>query len=84
MNLWLELEKQKNRQIPQRFTIAGLWGSYILKPPFELYPNLPELEDLTMHLASVSGIETVLHSLIRLSSGSLAYITKRIDRSAKR
>jgi serine/threonine-protein kinase HipA len=44
---------------------------------------LPELEDLTMHLASVSGIETLLHSLIRLSSGSLAYITKRIDRPAK-
>ncbi len=81
--LSLELEKQKNRQIPQRFTIVGLWGSYILKPPFELYPNLPELEDVTMHLASISGIETVPHSLIRLSSGSLAYITKRIDRPAK-
>jgi serine/threonine-protein kinase HipA len=79
--LSLELEKKKNRQNPQRFTIVGLWGSYILKPPFELYPNLPELEDVTMHLASASGIETVPHSLIRLSSGSLAYITKRIDRS---
>ena len=81
--LSLELEKQKTRQIPQRFTIVGLWGSYILKPPFERYPNLPELEDVTMHLASICGIETVPHSLIRLSSGSLAYITKRIDRSTK-
>ncbi len=81
--LSLELEKQKNRQIPQRFTIVGLWGSYILKPPFERYPNLPELEDVTIHLASICGIETVPHSLIRLSSGSLAYITKRIDRSTK-
>ncbi len=81
--LSLELEKQKNRQIPQRFTIVGLWGNYILKPPFELYPNLPELEDVTMHLAAASGIETVPHSLIRLSSGSVAYITKRIDRTKK-
>jgi len=81
--LSLELKKQKNRHNPKRFTIVGLWGSFILKPPFELYPNLPELEDLTMNLASASGIETVPHSLIRLSSGSLAYITKRIDRTPK-
>ena len=33
-----------------------------------------------MHLAEISGIETVPHSLIRLSSGKLSYITKRIDR----
>lgn len=33
-----------------------------------------------MHLASRSGIETVPHSLIRLKSGELAYITKRVDR----
>ncbi len=79
--LSLELEKQKSRQATQRFTIVGLWGSYILKPPFAQYPNLPELEDVTMHLAARSGIETVPHSLIRLSSGSLAYITKRIDRT---
>ena len=25
-----------------RFTIVGLWGSYILKPPHEEYPSLPE------------------------------------------
>ncbi len=42
---------------------------------------MPETEDLTMHLASISGIKTVPHSLIRLKSGSLAYITKRIDRN---
>jgi serine/threonine-protein kinase HipA len=45
---------------------------------------LPELEDLTMHLASLAGIETVPHSLIRLQSGSLAYITRRIDRVGKK
>jgi len=44
---------------------------------------LPELEDLTMHLASLAGIATVPHSLIRMQSGNLAYITWRIDRSKK-
>jgi serine/threonine-protein kinase HipA len=68
---------------PKRFAIVGLWGNYILKPPTKLYPQLPEVEDLTMHLASMANIETVPHSLIRLSSGNLAYITKRIDRHKK-
>ena len=65
----------------ERFTIVGLWGEYILKPQAELYSNLPEIEDLTMHLAGISKIKTVEHSLIKLKSGQLAYITKRIDRN---
>lgn len=66
---------------PERFTIVGLWGEYILKPQTNLYSNLPEIEDLTMHLAEISKIKTVQHSLIKLKSGQLAYITKRIDRT---
>lgn len=65
---------------PKRFTLVGLWGSYILKPPTAQYAELPEIEDVTMHLAQVTGISVVPHSLIRLQSGELAYITKRIDR----
>jgi len=68
----------------ERFTIVGLWGQYILKPQTELYKELPEIEDLTMHLAESVKIKTVRHSLIRLKSGELAYITKRVDRSRKR
>lgn len=67
----------------RRFTIVGLWGGYILKPPTDLYPQLPEVEDLTMHLAQLAKIKTAPHSLIRLKSGNLAYITKRIDRTKK-
>ena len=81
--LSLELEKLKSKDIPNRFTIVGLWGGYILKPPSDHYRELPELEDLTMHLAKLSAIETVPHSLIRLKSGTLAYITKRVDRTKK-
>ena len=68
----------------KRFTIVGLWGGYILKPPTSLCSQLPEVEDLTMHLASIARIKTAPHSLIRLQSGNLAYITKRIDRKDKR
>lgn len=63
-----------------RLTIVGLWGEYILKPQSASFSNLPEIEDLTMHLAQASKIETVPHTLIRLESGQLAYITKRVDR----
>ena len=55
-------------------------GMYIIKPPVLLYPEMPELEDLTMHLASVYGIKTAEHTLIRMRSGELAYLTKRFDR----
>ncbi|MEO7177183.1 MAG: HipA domain-containing protein [Saprospiraceae bacterium] len=68
---------------PKRFTIVGMWGGYILKPPSPHYPHLPEVEDLSMHLASIAKIQVVPHSLIRLQSGNLAYITKRIDRVKK-
>ena len=78
--LSLHIEKISKKNEPQRFTIVGLWGGYILKPPTKQYSFLPEIEDLTMHLAEISGIEVVPHSLIRLSSGNLSYITKRIDR----
>lgn len=67
----------------RRFTLVGLWGGYILKPPTALYPQLPEVEDVTMHLAQLAKIKTAPHSLIRLQSGNLAYITKRIDRTKK-
>lgn len=66
-----------------RLTIVGLWGDYIFKPQTEMYPHLPENEDLTMHLAETIKIRVVPHSLIRLADGKLGYITKRIDRTNK-
>lgn len=66
---------------PQRFTIVGLWDRYILKPQTDRFANLPENEDLTMHMAEVAGIKTVPHSLIRFADGELCYITRRIDRT---
>lgn len=76
--LSLELQETTGQS---RLTIVGLWGNFILKPPYALYPEMPEIEDLTMHLAQLMGIGTVPHTLIRLESGELAYLTKRIDRT---
>ncbi|MDE5835391.1 MAG: HipA domain-containing protein [Paramuribaculum sp.] len=68
---------------PQRFTIVALWGRFILKPQTDRFVNLPENEDLTMHLAEIAGIRTVPHSLIRFADGELCYITHRVDRTKK-
>lgn len=76
--LSLNLINNKNKQ--SRFTIVDLEGNYILKPASNKYINLPENEDLTMHLADLVKIKTAKHTLIRLKSGELAYLTKRFDR----
>jgi serine/threonine-protein kinase HipA len=77
--LSLSLEKVDASQ--NRLTIVGLWGNYILKPPTEHFPQLSENEDLTMKLAALCGIKTAEHTLVRLASGELAYLTKRFDRN---
>jgi serine/threonine-protein kinase HipA len=75
----LELEKDGKRAIP-KLAIVGIWGDYILKPPNNDYRAMPETESLTMSLAERYGLDVVPFSLIRLKSGNLAYITRRIDR----
>jgi serine/threonine-protein kinase HipA len=77
--LSLNVEKHKNE--PSRLTIVGLHGDYILKPPSNQFKELPENEDITMHLAELVKIKTARHGLVRLRSGELAYITKRFDRN---
>jgi serine/threonine-protein kinase HipA len=79
----LSINRKADDNFVKRLTIVGLYGDYILKPPSEFYPQLPEVEDLTMHLANVCGIKTVPHSLICLQDGTRCYITKRIDRFKK-
>ena len=81
--LSLHITGNDKKGAERRFTIVGLWGGYILKPPTALYPQLPEVEDVTMHLSEIAKVKTAPHSLIRLKSGNLAYITKRIDRIKK-
>ncbi|MEY5048357.1 MAG: hypothetical protein RLZZ175_1716 [Bacteroidota bacterium] len=66
----------------QRLTVIGaLGGNYIFKPPSNDYPELPQNEHVTMRIAEAFGIKVVPSSLIKLASGELSYITKRIDRT---
>ena len=66
------------------FTIVDRFGHYILKPQNPHYKELPENEDLTMKLASLSGIEVPFHGLVYSSDGSLSYFIKRFDRIGKK
>ncbi len=80
----LSLIKKTREEGNARLTVVGaLGGQYIFKPPSEKYPEMPENEHLTMRIAEAFGIRVVPSSLIRLASGELAYITKRIDRTGK-
>lgn len=78
LSLFNDLEDKRN----SRLTVVGaLGGNYILKPPSEEYPEMPQNEHVTMLIAEAFGIKTVASSLIRLKSGELSYIIKRIDRT---
>ena len=75
--LLLHLQKHQGSS---RLTIVGLWGGYICKPQTSQYPQMPEVEDVTMHLAEAAKIEVVPHTLMRMADNTLCYLTRRIDR----
>ncbi|AWX43641.1 Non-specific serine/threonine protein kinase [Flagellimonas maritima] len=80
--LSLSLIRRTKAESDNRLTVVGaLGGQFIFKPPSEKYPEMPENEHLTMCMAEQFGIRVVPSSLIRLASGELSYITKRIDRT---
>lgn len=79
----LSLYRKEDKNLTKKLTIVGLYGDYILKPPSEYYPQLPELESVTMHMAAACGINVVPHSLVKLQDETLCYITKRVDRTRK-
>lgn len=80
--LSLHLEK-RGRGRDARFTLVGLEGHYILKPPVARYPEMPELEHLTMRMAECLGIATARCGLIPLEDGRLAFVTRRMDRDGE-
>lgn len=79
--LSMSLVKKTKENSDTRLTVVGaLGGQYIFKPPSDQFPEMPENEHLTMRMAEALGIRIVPSSLIRLLSGELSYITKRVDR----
>ena len=80
--LSMSLVKETKEKSDTRLTVVGaLGGQYIFKPPSDKYPEMPENEHVTMRIAAAFGIKVVPSSLIRLLSGELSYITKRVDRT---
>ncbi len=80
--LSMSLVKEAKGNSDARLTVIGaLGGQYIFKPPSDRFPEMPENEHVTMRMAETFGIRVVPSSLIRLASGELSYITKRVDRT---
>jgi serine/threonine-protein kinase HipA len=80
---WIKTELEKGHH--GRLTIMdALEGHYILKPQNAKYPQMPENEHLSMKLAALFKIDVVPFNMIRLASGELCYITRRIDRNSDR
>lgn len=64
----------------EKFEIVDQGGKYILKPQHNIFPEMPENEDLTMRLAEEIGLEIPQHGLIWSKDNSLTYFIKRFDR----
>lgn len=80
--LSMSLIKETKENSDTRLTVVGaLGGHYIFKPPSERFAEMCENEHVTMRMAKAYGIRVVPSTLIRLVSGELAYITKRVDRT---
>ena len=80
--LSMSLIEEARQNSDKRLTVVGaLGGNYIFKPPSHDYEEMPANEHVTMRIAEAYGINVVQSSLIRLKSGELSYITKRIDRT---
>lgn len=62
-----------------RFDMVDSKGRFILKPQ-SMWPQIPENEDLTMHLAEISGMEVPLHGMVYAMDQSLVYFIARFDR----
>ena len=76
----LSLHLERAAAGDDRLTLVGLDGEYILKLPTRMYAELPESEHFAMTLANLCGIKTAEFGLVRLESGALAYLTRRMDR----
>jgi serine/threonine-protein kinase HipA len=69
--------------VDQEFKIVDQFGTYIIKPQNDLFPQLPENEDVTMRMAKVFGLDVPFHGLVYGKDGSLSYFIKRFDRYGK-
>lgn len=78
---WVKTELE-NGHVGRLTIMDALEGHYILKPQNGNYEQMPENEHLSMKLADLFKISIVPVNMIRLASGELCFISKRIDRKA--
>ncbi|HXW53966.1 MAG TPA: HipA domain-containing protein [Myxococcota bacterium] len=64
----------------RRFDIVDRRGTFIVKPPHLIYPEMVENEDVSMRLAAAADIDVPVHGMIYARDGSLSYIIRRFDR----
>lgn len=69
--------------VNQQFEIVDQFGNYIIKPQNDLFPELPENEDVTMKMAKAYGLNVPFHGLVYSKDQSLSYFIKRFDRYGK-
>ena len=69
--------------VDQEFKIVDQFGTYIIKPQNDLFPQLPQNEDVTMRMAKVFGLDVPFHGMLYAKDGSLSYFIKRFDRYGK-
>jgi len=69
--------------VEQEFKVVDQFGTYIIKPQNDIFPELPENEDLTMRMAMFLGINVPFHGMVYGKDGSLSYFIKRFDRYGK-
>lgn len=80
--LSMSMVKDAKDKSDARLTVIGALGwQFIFKPPSDRFREMPENEHLTMRMSETFGIRVVPSSLIRLASGELSYITRRVDRT---
>lgn len=69
--------------VNQEFKIVDQFGTYIIKPQNDSFPELPQNEDVTMRMAKAFGLDVPFHGMIYAKDGSLSYFIKRFDRYGK-
>ncbi|MDG2430868.1 HipA domain-containing protein [Flavobacterium sp.] len=69
--------------VDQEFKIVDQFGTYIIKPQNDLFPQLPENEDVTMRMAKAFGLDVPFHGMLYGKDRSLSYFIKRFDRHGK-
>lgn len=67
----------------ERLTVVGLDGRFILKPSTTEYPEMAEIEHLSMKLAELQKIPMAKCGLVYMASGERAYLTRRFDRGGE-